>query len=195
MRAPPSSRTRATSSSTRTRCSRTKRGRWSRTGSRSIRPTEFDEGYQFETGGLLVHAQRRHAAAAGALCAGQPACRRHGDGVSAAGEDPDDGRHLHAAGDGRPMPAMPPASALNLYENIKAYKIDVTDDRAAARPLGPVGRVPALRAEAELRMEQDDPGGAQRFARVVFQSVAAPNSLPPETRGLLKATSKELPEN
>jgi len=26
---------------------------------------------------------------------------------------------------GAPMPAMPPASALNLYENIKAYKIDV----------------------------------------------------------------------
>jgi glyoxylase-like metal-dependent hydrolase (beta-lactamase superfamily II) len=26
---------------------------------------------------------------------------------------------------GAPMPATPPASALNLYENIKAYKLDV----------------------------------------------------------------------
>ena len=75
--------------------------------------------------GFFVHAERRHAAAAGSLCQGSP----HAEGMVMAYLPQE--KILMVAdiytppAAGAPMPAMPPAAALNLYENIKAYKIDV----------------------------------------------------------------------
>jgi glyoxylase-like metal-dependent hydrolase (beta-lactamase superfamily II) len=88
-------------------------------------PTEFDEGYQFEPVDSTYTLSDGTRQLQVLYVQGSP----HAEGMVMA-YLPQEKILMMAdvytpPAMGAPMPAMPPASALNLYENIKAYKIDV----------------------------------------------------------------------